>query len=726
MAPSLARSSLYPLFALLHCFTWLFLPVHASTLPESFFSTSLTKRATFEEFQLTPTGSLSGLGLDATCEQVLYQNVTCDDYVSSLGEKAYHNGLNDTSLANSVCDSSCGNSLKTMQRRVAGACANTPEMLPGYPVLALVDSIYTGWNETCIKDNATESFCNGKFLPLYIAFDIIDSWTPVDDITEMPKEQLCSYCYGAKLIMMQQSPYSAYDENYADRLQYLASNPADGGINVNGTDPATCISGNTYITTSEDTCDSIAVANQVSSATLYYINPSLLTCEGPGEGLTLCLPAACETLYTVQPNDNCSSIAASELISWRDIVSWNAGLDSMCTNIVDSSPSWGSVICVSPPGGSFTEAPGNGNSTGNGDTGGPGGSGDGYSDTVTSAPSGTIAEGTISSCGEYVQAHSGDSCSKMILDEAVPMSLFVEINPSLESAALCSSNLNPGVKDDCSGLQIGNSYCVEVNFGVPQPTSTHAPTTTSASSEPTEPAKPSPTQDGLIDTCTSFYLAAKGDTCDTIINMYGTFTFTEFYAWNPAVDEDCSGLWASTYYCVGVPSTPTVKPSATTSAPTATPTGPSPVQEGVVDTCTTFYKAVSGDSCTAIVNRYGTFSMADFTTWNPAVGEDCSGLWLGYYYCVGVPGTPTAKPTTTQTSAMPTATGPSPTQDGIISTCTRYYKAVSGDSCSKIASSYGTFSLDDFLSWNPAVGQDCSGLWLGYYYCIAWCRLSVS
>ncbi|KAL1617782.1 hypothetical protein SLS54_007561 [Diplodia seriata] len=520
----------------------------------------------------------------------------------------------------------------------------------------------------------------------------------------MPKEQLCSYCYGAKLLMMQQSPYSAYDENYADRLQYGAStcglpdiptDPADGGIHVNGTDPATCISGNTYITASEDTCDSIATSNQVSSATLYYINPSLLSCESPGEGLTLCLPAACETLYTVQPNDNCSSIAASELISWRDIVSWNAGLDSMCTNIADSSPPWGSVICVSPPGGSFTEAPGNGNSTGNGDTGGPGGSGDGYSDTVTSAPS-------AADCTYYETALTADdTCTSF------------EQNWGISHA-----DFNPGVKDDCSGLQIGNSYCVEVNFGVPQPTSTHAPTTTSASSEPTEPAKPSPTQDGLIDTCTSFYLAAKGDTCDKIINKYGTFTFTEFYAWNPAVDEDCSGLWASTYYCVGVPSTPTVKPSATTSAPTTTPTGPSPVQDGVVDTCTTFYKAVSGDSCTAIVNRYGTFSVADFTTWNPAVGEDCSGLWLGYYYCVGVPGTPTTKPTTTQTSAMPTATGPSPTQDGIISTCTRYYKAVSGDSCSKIASSYGTFSLDDFLSWNPAVGEDCSGLWLGYYYCI--------
>jgi hypothetical protein len=51
--------------------------------------------------------------------------------------------------------------------------------------------------------------------------DIIDGWATVDDITQMPTTQLCSYCYGAKLRMMQQSPYSAYDEIYEERLKYL-------------------------------------------------------------------------------------------------------------------------------------------------------------------------------------------------------------------------------------------------------------------------------------------------------------------------------------------------------------------------------------------------------------------------------------------------------------------------------------------------------------------------
>ncbi|GIJ81614.1 hypothetical protein Asppvi_000113 [Aspergillus pseudoviridinutans] len=262
---------------------------------------------------------------------------------------------------------------------------------------------------------------------------------------------------------------------------------------------------------------------------------------------------------------------------------------------------------------------------------------------------------------------------------------------------------NPSVKDDCSGIKVGNSYCVEVNHGTPRPTTT-TPTSTAT-------PKPSPTQDGLIDTCTTFYMAVAGDTCDKIVAKYGTFTSAEFLSWNPAVGADCSGLWAKTYYCVGIPGTPTTKPSTT-----AVPTGvPSPTQSGLISTCNNFYMAVAGDTCDKIVAKYGTFTSAEFLSWNPAVGADCSGLQAKTYYCVGVPGTPTTKPTTTPTT---TPTGPSPTQTGIISTCTQYHKAVDGEDCAGLVKQYGTFTLDQFLSWNHAVGADCSGFWLGYYYCV--------
>lgn len=82
----------------------------------------------------------------------------------------------------------------------------------------------------------------------------------------------------------------------------------------------------------------------------------------------------------------------------------------------------------------------------------------------------------------------------------------------------------------------------------------------------------------------------------------------------------------------------------------------------------------------------------------------------GYYVCIGIPGTPTAKPTTT------TGTGnsaPSPTQSGLTSDCnvklirspattsdadhslgTAFDKVVSSDTCQKIVDKYSTFTLD--------------------------------
>jgi hypothetical protein len=111
-----------------------------------------------------------------------------------------------------------------------------------------------------------------------------------------------------------------------------------------------------------------------------------------------------------------------------------------------------------------------------------------------------------------------------------------------------------------------------------------------------------------------------------------------------------------------------------------------------------FYKVSSGDSCGSIVSKYGTFSLTDFYKWNPAVGNQCAGLWLDYYVCVGVTGTPTTKPTTTA-APVPTSNAPGPIQEGIASDCQRYHEIVSGDQCAAIVSKYKTFTLQDFYKW---------------------------
>lgn len=104
-------------------------------------------------------------------------------------------------------------------------------------------------------------------------------------------------------------------------------------------------------------------------------------------------------------------------------------------------------------------------------------------------------------------------------------------------------------------------------------------------------SKPSTTQDGLIDSCISFHQAGKGETYAKIISNFGTFDFDTFFKWNPAVNADCSGIWAGYYYCVSVPGTPAQKPSATSLKPTATGgvQTPSPIQEGLIKNCNKFH-----------------------------------------------------------------------------------------------------------------------------------------
>jgi hypothetical protein len=186
--------------------------------------------------------------------------------------------------------------------------------------------------------------------------------------------------------------------------------------------------------------------------------------------------------------------------------------------------------------------------------------------------------------------------------------------------------MNPSVKSDCSGIKIGNSYCVEVNYGIPPPTTTTAAPSSTAAPKPTQ------TQPGLIESCTKFYQAKSGDICVNIAASFGTFTFSDFLAWNPAVREDCSALLAGWYYCVEAPKPPT--PTSATPTETCNPTAPTPTQPGLICGCTNFYQVSEGDTCAVIIDKFDLGE--NFYRWNANYGSQCEYLYLGYYVCIGV------------------------------------------------------------------------------------------
>lgn len=129
---------------------------------------ALDRRA--DGFRLVDNGLPGFSDLGSTCQQVLQQVIKCEEYVANLGLKEYHGLVPDGVLADEVCKVTCEISLTTARRRILGACSSTPELAPGYSLLALVDSIIYGWNETCLRDKSTGNYCNGEYKAAPISF----------------------------------------------------------------------------------------------------------------------------------------------------------------------------------------------------------------------------------------------------------------------------------------------------------------------------------------------------------------------------------------------------------------------------------------------------------------------------------------------------------------------------------------------------------------------------
>jgi hypothetical protein len=216
--------------------------------------------------------------------------------------------------------------------------------------------------------------------------------------------------------------------------------------------------------------------------------------------------------------------------------------------------------------------------------------------------------------------------------------------------------------------------------------------------------------------CERFDLIQANDSCHDIA-AGNSIALQDFYLWNPALKDDCSGLYPHYYVSVELLSSGTTTTKPTSAGGDQTPT-PTPTQSGMVGDCTKFYLAQSNDNCYDIASVEGIL-IADLYSWNSALNGDCSGLWPDYYYCVGRAASTTTtttatKATTTTTAINPT---PTPTQSGMVAGCKSFYLVKSGDGCYDIAISHG-ITTDEFYSYNPTVGNDCGGLWPDYSVCV--------
>lgn len=126
----------------------------------------------------------------------------------------------------------------------------------------------------------------------------------------------------------------------------------------------------------------------------------------------------------------------------------------------------------------------------------------------------------------------------------------------------------------------------------------------------------------------------------------------------------------------------------------------------------------------------------DIKAWNPTLGDDCSGLYAGWWVCNGIQSQTSVTLTWSTTAANatvpdptpytpPTSTSvdwsftPTPSLAGMPKDCQAYHLAEENDSCRTVLATYTYITQEQFFEWNPALDGNCDGLWLGYYYCVA-------
>lgn len=383
---------------------------------------------------------------------------------------------------------------------------------------------------------------------------------------------------------------------------------------------------------------------------------------------------SCGKYYTVQSGDSCSLIALNNTIAIGLFENVNPSVNSACTNLIA-----GLAYCV------FPTADWNGTDSSGGDT----------TSTYVTAPAPTPT-GTTSNCYQYHTIVSGDYCGLLENQYDITFGQLQSWNPNLNAA--------------CSNLILGDAYCVQGD-------STGSGGAASSTAPVTMTSPGGPTQSGITSGCEEYYTVQNGDGCSTVESTFG-ITFTQLYAWNPAIGSNCNFLVVGDAICVLGPSTSSstvqrtssampTKTTSTSSQPSATSATPGgPTQSGITRNCQQYYTVKSGDSCSSVESTFG-ITFTQLYAWNPAIGSNCQYLVVGDAICVS------GHPASSSTQVMP----PGPTQSGTAVNCNQYYVVQSGDSCSAIESKY-SITLNQFYAWNPSIGSNCQYLDVGDAYCV--------
>jgi hypothetical protein len=173
--------------------------------------------------------------------------------------------------------------------------------------------------------------------------------------TNLTGDELCSDCILGSLQTQLGSPFG-YDEDRAEdfasltsscsKTNYAFTTPSVYSLDTTTTAPpvTTPICASTYVVQTDDTCNSIALSQSISTFSLYNTNGIWPSCGNLAIGDSLCIKDTCTT-YEVQSSDTCDSIllGLSNTITGSQLLAWNPNINALCANLHDFEET---VICV--------------------------------------------------------------------------------------------------------------------------------------------------------------------------------------------------------------------------------------------------------------------------------------------------------------------------------------------------------------------------------------------
>lgn len=548
-----------------------------------------------------------------TCIGILNQAVACDPKIALAGREG---AFESDATLQSVCTSSCTNALLVWSRRVTQVCGTSRYSTDGkISVLAtiLAQGVIEKYAALCVQDK------QGKFCHAVVrdAFMSEASGTA----TTMAPSVACNTCVASILSTQAQMPIGNGQTQLRAQYSSMTSSCKLSSMALTSlattttwattmpAAPTPSCAGQRYTVRAGDSCRSVSFARGISTVSLLTANNLRAHCANfPEAGGTLCIPTAsvCKP-YQLKADlsDTCHSVARAAGITWTQLVSWNPEVGEYCESLPALAAGAGPVICVSQPGGGWTNPSPDPSSSSSTPTT--------YPETYftltptpfapkASAPPTATTTSVLYPMAGYVEPFANGSVLDCHLHRPPP----VRVNGSFEDSYLCT--------DYAAFYGISVVELIEWNPSLLEQTS--VPGSTECYLWPGE--KYCAQRDnstglapGMTSACVDKQLAESGmrGTCEGFLGWYeladakGREAFGE---WNPSVHVggDCRGFKTGATYCVAVRGFRA---------------------KGTIATCSRWHLLQSEDvagGCDAVEKKYGV-THGRFVAWNPVLGSDC-------------------------------------------------------------------------------------------------------